>query len=285
MAGILAALRITGQRLCRAADRLRRRRAAGVGIGRLVGHGDARGVPTIRPRSTPPRSSSIAKACCTRAARSPIRTNVPFAWMTRRWPTTASARTGAYDLLEVVRHVGPTVLVGTTAQPGTFSEEIVREMARHVERPVILPLSNPTSKVECTPAEAIRWTEGRAIVATGTAFDPVVYEGKTPRHRPGEQRLHLSRHGAGLHPFGRPRGDRLAVPRRRPRLAGCVGQERLDAGAIYPDQDELRNVAARVATAVIGQVERQQGGQPDRRELIEQTVREGMWWPEYQTYL
>ena len=68
------------------------------------------------------------------------------------------------------------------------------------------------------------------------------------------------------------------------RLADCVGQDRLDAGAIYPDQKELRNVAAHVATAVIGEVQRQRGGQPDGRESIEQMVREAMWFPEYPTY-
>ena len=67
------------------------------------------------------------------------------------------------------------------------------------------------------------------------------------------------------------------------RLADCVGQDRLDAGAIYPDQKELRNVAAHVAVAVIGAVQ-QQGGQPDSRESVEQMVREAMWYPDYPTY-
>ena len=67
------------------------------------------------------------------------------------------------------------------------------------------------------------------------------------------------------------------------RLADCVGQDRLDAGAIYPDQKELRNVAACIATAVIGEAQ-QQGGQPDSRESIEQMVREAMWFPEYLNY-
>jgi malate dehydrogenase (oxaloacetate-decarboxylating) len=94
------------------------------------------------------------------------------------WKLTGS---GAISLLDVVRNAGVTVLVGVSAQPGVFTEEIVREMASHIERPVIFPLSNPTSKSEAMPADLLRWTEGRALVGTGSPFHPVEINGKQMR--------------------------------------------------------------------------------------------------------
>ena len=83
------------------------------------------------------------------------------------------------DLLSVVKAVHPTVMIGTSKQPGTFTEEVVKEMAAHTERPIIFPISNPTKLIEAMPADLIKWTNGRVLTATGIPVDPVEYKGVT----------------------------------------------------------------------------------------------------------
>lgn len=84
---------------------------------------------------------------------------------------------GGLDLLSVVRMVKPHVLIGTSTKPGAFTEEIIKEMAKHVEHPIIFPLSNPTRLHEAQPQDITKWTEGRALIATGSPFPPVEYNG------------------------------------------------------------------------------------------------------------
>jgi malate dehydrogenase (oxaloacetate-decarboxylating) len=85
---------------------------------------------------------------------------------------------GEINLTEVIRQVHPTVLIGVSTLPGAFTEEALREMAKHVERPIIFPLSNPTSKTEAKPQDIYEWTDGRALVGTGSPFDPVDWKGE-----------------------------------------------------------------------------------------------------------
>jgi malate dehydrogenase (oxaloacetate-decarboxylating) len=84
-----------------------------------------------------------------------------------------------FTLLDVVNNAQPTVLIGVCAQPNMFTETIVRTMASYCERPIILPLSNPISHSEANPEDLIHWTHGKALIATGSPFDPVTYHGKT----------------------------------------------------------------------------------------------------------
>lgn len=84
-----------------------------------------------------------------------------------------------FSLLEVIQKYKPTILVGVTAVGGLFTEQIVREMASHVDRPIIFPLSNPTNKAECTAEQAFEWTDGRCIFASGSPFDPLEVNGRT----------------------------------------------------------------------------------------------------------
>jgi len=93
----------------------------------------------------------------------------------------ARARTPETTLLDVTRNAKPTVLIGVSGQAGAFTEEAVREMAKHTERPVIFPLSNPTSRSEATPQQLLEWTSGRALVGTGSPFEPVNLNGKVFR--------------------------------------------------------------------------------------------------------
>ncbi|MHC4107507.1 MAG: NAD-dependent malic enzyme [Planctomycetota bacterium] len=191
---------------------------------------------------------------------------------------------GPFHLLEVVQRVKPSVLIGTTAEPGNFTEDVIREMARHVDRPIIMPFSNPTSKAECTPAEAIEWTGGRAIVATGSPFPPVEYNGRTYEIGQGNNVYVFPGLGLGcIVAETRQVTDSMLMAAARA-LAGCVTKDRFEAGALYPDQATLRTVSRKVAIAVVREVNRLDLGRGIPDEQVESVVDQAMWFPEYPAY-
>ncbi len=183
--------------------------------------------------------------------------------------------------LEVIRAVKPTILVGATARAGTFTPEMLEQMARTVERPIVLPLSNPTSSAECTAEEAVRWTGGRAIVATGSPFHDVEHDGR--RHVFGQANNVFIFPGVGL---GTAIAEATEVTTEMfhiaaATLASIVSQERLDAGAIYPHQSELRRVSFEIACAVVRYASENNLGRRVAPADLEATVRAAVWDPSY----
>ncbi len=181
----------------------------------------------------------------------------------------------------VIRAMKPTILVGATARPGAFTQEMVEEMAKHVEQPVVMPLSNPNSKAECAPKEAIAWTDGRAIVATGSPFADVEYKGR--RHVIGQANNVFIFPGVGLGAVVSEASEiddeMFSIASRT--MADCVSPERLDAGAIYPHQSELRAVSYKIACAVVRYARDKHIGRHIPDDKIESVVRNAVWEPDY----
>jgi malate dehydrogenase (oxaloacetate-decarboxylating) len=183
------------------------------------------------------------------------------------------------DLLEVVRRVAPTILIGSAAQPAAFTEEVIREMAARVERPIIFALSNPTALSEATPPDLIEWSDGRALVATGSPFPPVVHDGIT--YTIGQANNALVFPGLGL---GTIVARARAVSDGMLLAAADAVAERVDASqpgaSVMPPIDEVREVSVRVACAV-ARVAIADG--IARRDVVDiaANVRGAMWEPEY----
>ncbi len=202
------------------------------------------------------------------------------------WPRALAASVGLpsgtpRDLEAVIRAVKPTVLVGTSGDPGTFTEGAIREMARHATRPVILPMSNPTANSEATPADVLAWTEGRALVATGSPFEPVTYAGR--RIVIGQANNAFVFPGVGL-------GAILSEAREvtdsmftvaADRLASVPSEADLATGSLFPSVRDLRPVTAVIAEAVIKEARDCGVGKKIPDDKIPELVADAMWTPEY----
>ncbi len=194
-------------------------------------------------------------------------------------------RTARPPLLEVVQAFKPTILIGTTAHAGSFSEPIIRAMAASAQRPIILPLSNPTANTEVLPVDVLDWTDGRAIVATGSPFPPVMVDGQ-PREI-GQANNVFIFPGVGLGAIAAETTEVtdpmfLAAAET---VAARVSDERLAAGAIFPSVADLRSVSREIAIRVADEAIRSGLSALPANTDVASLIDAAMWWPAYAPYL
>jgi malate dehydrogenase (oxaloacetate-decarboxylating) len=282
LAGILAAARITGVPLQRQRVVILGAGAAGIGIARQIRDALERaglaGDDLTRALALVDVGGVLA-----RDGQPLDDFQLPFAWPAEL--ARDCGLTGRHDLEAVVRSVKPTVLIGACGQGGAFGKEVVEAMAFHVERPVILPLSNPTSQSEAVPADVIAWSRGRSLVAAGSPFEPVSHGDREIRI--GQCNNAFIFPGMGL---GALVAEAREVTDRMFRcaaecLAGQVPDEDLAAGALYPRVRDLRRVSTRIAEAVAREARDSGVGRPFTDDAIPHVVAEAQWEPVYRPFV
>ncbi|MGH9761188.1 MAG: malic enzyme-like NAD(P)-binding protein, partial [Blastocatellia bacterium] len=187
-------------------------------------------------------------------------------------------------LLDVVRNVQPTVLIGASTQSGAFSATVVKDMTAYCERPIIFPLSNPTSKSEATPDDLLGWTDGKAIVATGSPFPPVCCKGKEVGIGQCNNLFIFPGVGLGVIASGAKRiTDRMFVEAARA-LAGLSPALADPNAPLYPRLEDARVVARSVALAVAREAVRSGFAKPGPADDLESRIEAKMWQPRYLCY-
>jgi len=239
LAGLLSATRITNQPLVTQRLLFLGAGSAAIGIADLI----------VLALEREGLSASEARSRCwfVDSRGLVVRSRADLAAHKRRY---AHEHAPASDLLAAVEALRPTGIVGVSAQPGAFTEPVVRAMTRINARPIVFPLSNPTRKAECTAEQAYRWSNGTAVFTSGSPFAPVELGGR--RFVPGQGNNAYIFPGLGLGAIvagARRITDTMFYAAART-LAGLVDQSSLDQGSLFPRLSELRHVSAHIAVAV-----------------------------------
>jgi malate dehydrogenase (oxaloacetate-decarboxylating) len=282
LAGILSACRITG---CELEDHrivVYGAGAAGLGIARQL-----RNALRLAGLS----DESLHERLAVLDSRGLLVDDLPIAEDYKRelaWPVELANRLGLdtpgrRSLEAVVHAFRPTVLIGTSGQAGSFSEVVIREMAMQTERPVVMPFSNPTECAEASPADIVRWSDGRALIATGSPFPALDYDGR--RIAVGQGNNVFIFPGLGLGALLARAGEisDTHVSSAAIALARHVSDDELERGQLFPSVDRLREISREVATAVISCIFEERGAAVDYTAIRAQ-VDTAMWRPHYPRY-
>jgi len=188
------------------------------------------------------------------------------------------------SLADVVANAHPTVLMGVTAQRGLFDETILRQLGKHCQRPVVLALSNPTSKTECTPEEAFKATDGRALVATGSPFAPVTFGGRTLAAAQCNNLYIFPGVGLGALVSKAARVTNRMFVAASKALSSMVTAEEEERGLLLPNMESIRGVSARVALAVAREARDSGLGRMQSDEEYQALIARAQWEPRFYPY-
>ncbi|GGB54811.1 NAD-dependent malic enzyme [Shewanella inventionis] len=188
------------------------------------------------------------------------------------------------SLLDVVNNAKPTVLIGVSGAPGLFTEEIIRAMHSHCERPIVFPLSNPTSRVEATPKDILHWTSGQALVATGSPFEPVVVNGQTYEIAQCNNSFIFPGIGLGVLSCGAKRVSDEMLMASSQALSECSPLGKSGTGSLLPKLEDIQEVSKYIAFAVARTAIDQGLALPCTDELLKQSIEANFWEPEYRRY-
>ncbi|HEX7675097.1 MAG TPA: NAD-dependent malic enzyme [Bdellovibrio sp.] len=188
------------------------------------------------------------------------------------------------SLLETVRNAKPTILIGVSAQPGLFTEEIIRTMHTNCPHPIVMPLSNPTSRVEALPENIIRWTEGAALVATGSPFVPVTYNDKTYSIAQCNNSYIFPGVGLGVLASGARQVTDGMMMAASNALADCSPLAQKGQGALLPNIENIREVSQKIAWRVAKAAQQDGVAKKVSDDELGKAIEENFWYPEYRRY-
>ncbi|MFG1172042.1 NAD-dependent malic enzyme [Erwiniaceae bacterium CAU 1747] len=190
----------------------------------------------------------------------------------------------ALSLLDVVRNARPSIMIGVSGQPGLFSEEIVREMHKHCARPIIMPLSNPTSRVEATPQDIMAWTDGNALVATGSPFAPVIWKDKTYPIAQCNNSYIFPGIGLGVIASGATRVTDSMLMAASRALAECSPLANDGSGPVLPEVKDIQGVSKVIAMAVGKAAQLAGVAVVSSEDVLSKAIAANFWLPQYRNY-
>ncbi|NOZ98130.1 MAG: NAD-dependent malic enzyme [Gammaproteobacteria bacterium] len=188
------------------------------------------------------------------------------------------------SLLDVVKNAKPTVLIGVSGQPGLFTQEVIEALNANCERPIVMPLSNPTSRVEAVPADIIQWTNGRALIATGSPFTPVNYQGRLYHIAQCNNSYIFPGIGLGVIASGAKRVTENMLMASSNALADCSPLLKNAEADLLPPIADIQNVSREIALKVAQAAIADGVAVPLTDEQIQSNIEKEFWQPEYRTY-